>query len=198
MRAMSTTTTCTAFAGSRRLAGGTLAEVAGAVRAALDAGEAEAVLVFDDDSGAAIDLDLRGDVDAVRARYASVPAKAEVDEAPESKRGPGRPRLGVVSREISLLPRHWDWLAAQPGGASAVLRKLVEQARRAGAGTDRKRRAREAAYRIMAAIAGDAPGFEEATRALFADDAERFAKHMAAWPADVRRYVAERAADAFD
>jgi len=195
---MSTTSTCTAFAGPRRLAGGTLAEVAGAVRAALDAGEAEAVLVFDDDSGSAIDLDLRGDVDAVRARYVVEPAKAEAEEASAPKRGPGRPRLGVVSREISLLPRHWDWLAAQPGGASAVLRKLVEQARRAGVGTDRKRRAREAAYRIMAAIAGDAPGFEEATRALFADDAERFARHTAAWPADVRRYVAERAADAFD
>lgn len=197
MRAMSSPPTCTAFAGSHRLAGGSLAEVAAAVRVALDAGETDAVLVFDDDSGAAIDLDLRGDVDAVRARYGSVRASPEA-ETIEQKRGPGRPRLGVVSREISLLPRHWDWLAAQPGGASAVLRKLVEQARRAGAGIDRKRRAREAAYRVMAAIAGDAPGFEEATRALFADDAERFAKHMAAWPADVRRYIAERAADAFD
>jgi hypothetical protein len=194
---MLTTSHCTAFAGSRRLASGALAEVAVAVRTALDAGETDAVLVFDDDSGAALDLDLRGDADAVRARYALLPAAPEA-ETTEPKRGPGRPRLGVVSREISLLPRHWDWLAAQPGGASAVLRKLVEQARRAGAGTDRKRRAREAAYRVMAAIAGDAPGFEEATRALFADDAGRFAKHMAAWPADVRRYVAERAADAFD
>lgn len=186
---------CTAFAGTRRLAAGAPAEVAVAVRAALDAGETAAVLVFDDDSGAPVDFDLRGDVAAVHARYA---AQEPAAAAPAAKRGPGRPRLGVVTREVGLLPRHWDWLAAQPGGASAALRRLVEQARRNGAGADRRRQARDATYRVMAAIAGDLPGFEEAARALFAGDPARFAQGIEAWPGDVRAYLAALAAAGFD
>jgi hypothetical protein len=90
---------------------------------------------------------------------------------------------------VTLLPRHWEWLAAQPGGASVALRKLVEEARRANAGADRVRRAREAAYHFTHALAGDLPGFEEATRALFAGDRARFERHAASWPADVREHA---------
>ncbi len=78
---------------------------------------------------------------------------------PAEPRGRGRPKLGVVAREVTLLPRHWDWLNAQPGGASVALRKLVEQARRANGDADRARAAREAAYHFMSAMAGDLPAF---------------------------------------
>src|SRR3546814_490284 len=105
----------------------------------------------------------------------------------EAPRGRGRPKLGVTAREVTLLPRHWDWLAAQPGGASVALRKLVEQAMRDDRQT--RRAAQEAAYRVMTALAGDLPGYEEAIRALFAGDRQRFEQQIAGWPADLRDYV---------
>jgi len=108
---------------------------------------------------------------------------------PQPRTGPGRPRLGVVAREVTLLPRHWRWLSVQPGGASVALRKLVEDARRAHAGSDRQRDAQEAAYRFMSAMAGDAHGFEEAARALFAVDEKHFEEHIADWPQDVREHA---------
>ena len=117
-----------------------------------------------------------------------MPIPAEDEEAPEP-RGRGRPKLGVVAREITLLPRHWDWLNSQPGGASVALRKLVEEARRGSGDRDRIRSAQEAAYHFMSAIAGNLPGFEEASRALFAYDRRRFGDLIAAWPEDVRDHV---------
>ena len=91
-------------------------------------------------------------------------------------RGPGRPKLGVVAREITLLPRHWDWLAQQKGGASVAIRKLVDEARRVNEDGDRIRLAQEAAYRFMSAMAGNRPHYEEAIRALFAADSASFRK----------------------
>ena len=108
------------------------------------------------------------------------------------------PELGVVAREVTLLPRHWDWLAGQPGGASVTLRKLVEQARKDNEGKDRLRRAREAAYRFLSAMAGNLPGFEEAARALFAGHRDRFAAVVAPWPQDVREHAVKLAARGFD
>jgi hypothetical protein len=165
-----------AFEGERRIAAGTLGEVAAAARRA-EAGEPEgAVLAFDAATGRVVDLDLRGSEDEVRARYpATLPASA----------GRGRPRLGVVAREVTLLPRQWEWLAAQPGGASAALRRLVEAARREGGAADRARAARDAAYRFMSAMAGDLPGFEEASRALFAGDEAALRTRISSWPPDV-------------
>ena len=182
--------TVTAFAGDRRLAAGPLAQVALTVKQLLDRGESEAILVFDDDSGKVVEVDFRGSADDVCRRFAQ--------PEPPPARGPGRPKLGVVAREVTLLPRHWDWLAGQPGGASVALRKLVEEARRAHAGRDRVRRAQEAAYRFMSAMAGDRPGFEEAARALFAGDRERFAAMTARWPTDIGRHVAMLAARSFE
>jgi len=177
---------CTAFAGHRVLSAGPLTEVALAVRRA--DGAVDPVLTFDDATGRVVDLDLRGTDAEVLARLS--PPRAEPaplsDPAP---RGRGRPRLGVVPREVTLLPRHWEWLAEQPGGASVTLRKLVEEARRRGGGDRRARIAREAAYRFMSALAGDLPGFEEASRALFADDPGRFAEQVSDWPEDVRGYA---------
>lgn len=181
-----------AFAGHRLIARGPLGEALAAVHAAVGAGEG--ALVFDLESGRVIDLDLRGDLAGARARL-EPPAASAAATAPE-KRGPGRPKLGVTAREVTLLPRHWDWLAAQPGGASVALRKLVEGAIKAGEGPDRARRAKETVYRFMTAMAGDLPGYEEAMRMLFAGDWTAFDAAVEGWPEgvrDVAREMAERA-----
>ncbi|WP_210254782.1 DUF2239 family protein [Methylocapsa sp. S129] len=193
---------CTAFDGSRRIASGTLIDVALAVKAAAE-GDAEAsLLTFDDATGAVVDLDLRGTTAEIVARLAERARAADRPARPRPRSGMseaaptpgrGRPRLGVVAREVTLLPRHWEWLASQPGGASAALRRLVDEARRDNGGERRARAAQEAAYRFMSAMAGDLAGFEEASRALFASDRDRFAAHTTTWPADVRAY-AERLA----
>jgi hypothetical protein len=181
--------TYTAFAGLRRIARGPLEETVLQAKAALDAGEGAPVLVFEDGTGTQLDFDCRGTPDDVRRRLASHPHFAS--PAPASARGgPGRPRLGVVSREVSLLPRHWSWLAEQPGGASATLRRLVDDARKRDTGREDARRAREAASRFLWAVAGDLPGFEETTRALFAGDDDRLSRLVADWPADVRTHLA--------
>jgi hypothetical protein len=173
--------TYTVFAGQRRLATGTAADLAAVLRDRLPV---EPVLVFSDDTGAQVDLDLRGTPEEIDIRY-----RTEPEPAPEKRSGPGRPRLGVVSREVSLLPRHWEWLAGQPGGASASLRRLVDAARRDRAGEEQQRLAREAAYRFMVALAGNQPGFEEASRALFAEDYVRLDEIIQQWPTDVRDYT---------
>lgn len=177
-----------AFEGLTKLASGPPAEVAVAVAAAERRGSAAPLLVFDDRTGEQIDLDLRGTDDEIRARHSPASPSAGEPAAP-APRGRGRPRLGVVAREVTLLPRHWEWLAAQSGGASVVLRRLVDEARRAETDRGRLRRQRERAYRFLAAIAGNLPGFEEANRALFAGDRPGFESRIAAWPEDVRRHA---------
>lgn len=172
--------TYTAFAGPRRIAAGTLAEVAVAASAAEAAGEG--VLVFSDLDGEQVDLDLRGGEHAIAARYTAEPADVPV-------RARGRPKLGVVAREVTLLPEQWNWLASQPGGASVALRKLVQEARRAGTARERLRRAQERSYKVMLAIAGNLPAFEDAARALFANDLDALRLKTKRWPADVRDHV---------
>ena len=178
--------TFTAFEGQRRLVSGPLHEVALAVKRA-EQRAAEGVAIFSDATGRAIDLDLRGSDGEIVARLPAAPGPAALEAAPP--RGRGRPKLGVVAREVTLLPRHWEWLNAQPGGASVALRKLVEAARRANGDRDRNRIARDAAYHFMSATAGNLPGFEEATRALFADERRRFSSLIAAWPDDIRDHI---------
>ena len=171
------------FHGHRRVASGSRLDAALAAHAlAAEAG----VLAFGPD-GRGIDFDLIGDAESISKRYAPI----------ETTRGRGRPKLGVVAREVTLLPRHWDWLASQPGGASVALRKLVEAASRAAEGPDRIRTAREAAYRFASAMAGDLPGFEEAMRALFAGDDMAFEARIDLWPADIAAQMRTYAAEAF-
>ncbi len=200
---------CTAFTGSQRIASGDLATVVHASHHA--ASNALPVLIFDDTTGRVIDVDFRGTPHEAVARLGTPPtvppAPPETEtgrQAPDSPyredahaRGRGRPRLGVIAREVTLLPRHWDWLATQPGGASAAVRRLVDEARQTHAAKDRRRQAQEAAYRFMSAMAGNEPGFEEATRALFAGDEPRFAELTAGWPGDVRDHARMLAARAF-
>jgi hypothetical protein len=192
--------TFTAFAGARRIDGGPLPVVAASVKRAIDAGESGEILIFEDSNARTVEIDFRGSSPDVQAsvQRALVERRgraASVDEEP--RRGPGRPRLGVVAREVTLLPRHWAWLASQPGGASVALRRLVEEASKDRDGRERRRLAQEAAYRVMSALAGDRVGYEEAARALFAGNAPTFAGLVEAWPSDVRDYTLALAADAF-
>ena len=203
----------TAFLDRERLVSGSPHVVATEAKRALERGGPAALLVFDDSTGRVIDLDLSGTEAEVAARYPT-PAAAgssagsapdgmapdgveQDDAAPPAKRGRGRPRLGVVSREVTLLPRHWDWLRSQRGGASATLRRLVDRARTETAGTDSVRRAQDAAYRFLTAMVGNEPGFEEAMRALFAADEDRFVAESEAWPEDLRDYGRALATPAF-
>lgn len=204
---------CRAFAGTHLISSGALAEVAARAKAFVDEDPQALLLVFDDETGATIELDLRGSPEEALARLsapvATRPGNRSFPSAPADLVGTGarkgtppptrgRPRLGVIGREVTLLPRHWTWLNEQPGGASGVLRKLVEEARRNSAGKDQARMLREYAYRFMSALAGDLPGFEEASRALFAGNAEGFAQHIEDWPPDVRAQAQRMATRSFE
>lgn len=176
----------TAFIGVKRLASGPLDQVALAAKKALDRGTQQPVLIYNDTTGRSIDIDNRGSDAEILARL-SRPAP------PSSPRGPGRPKLGVVAREVTLLPRHWQWLSSQPGGASVAIRKLVESARRTSQEADQRRQRQEAAYHFMSAMAGNLAQFEEASRALFANDRTLFAELIAGWPTDVRDHAVKLA-----
>jgi uncharacterized protein len=173
-----------AFEGDRLVAAGRRAEVSAALERR-KAGAGAQVLAFDGRTGRLVDLD-------PRAAIHSKPAAHEAE-----RRGPGRPKLGVMAREVTLLPRHWDWLNAQPGGASVALRKLVDEARRTSAESDAVRAAQECAYQFMTAMAGNLPGYEDACRALFSGDAEGFDAASRGWPRDIRRHAQAMAAGAF-
>ena len=162
--------THSAFSGFEHIASGSLAQVYAASSHIPDC------VIFDRETGRVTDVD---------------PRFPPQEDGPR----PGRPKLGVVPREITLLPRHWDWLATQPGGASVALRKLVEEASRKP--QSRQRQVRDAVYRLATALVGNAPGYEEAMRALYAGAADDFAAHIEAWPADVRQVLEEMTAEAF-
>ncbi len=180
---MEQTATFTAFAGHRRVASGSWTQLLAATKRHLDAG-GEPVLIFGDETGKQLDVDFRGTLDEVLAR-------AGATDAPRI--GPGRPKLGVVSKEVSLLPRHWEWLAEQPNGASATLRRLVDAARKT---TPRSRHLRDAAYRFIWAVAGNFENAEEAIRALYAKEDARLEKLTERWPDDVREHVLRVVAEA--
>jgi hypothetical protein len=192
--------TFTAFAGPRRVDSGALPAVAASVKRAIDAGEPGEILIFDDSNARTVEIDFRGSLDDVNdsvARAFAATAGTAGLAPEEPRRGPGRPKLGVVAREVTLLPRHWQWLARQPGGASVALRRLVEEASKDRDGRQRRRLAQEAAYRFMSSLAGDRAHYEEAVRALFAGSVRSFAEIVAQWPKDVADYAIQLAAPAF-
>jgi uncharacterized protein len=171
--------TLTAFIGTLRLVTAPLPEALQSIKAHVDARGPNSLLIFDDATGKQVDFDLHGSVEQVLER--ALPAAKAA--------GPGRPKLGVVSREVSLLPRHWDWLEGQRGGASAALRRLIDEARKADPAGERQRQSTEAAGRFMTALAGDLPGYEEASRALYAHDTDRLVTQMATWPDAVQTHL---------
>lgn len=181
--------TYTAFAGNRLITTGPLDRTLLATRKQLDESDTEPILIFDDRTGTQVDFDLRGTPDDILARLKTHPLFAAIENSDKTRRGPGRPKLGVVCREVSLLPRHWDWLGTQRGGASATLRRLVDEARKRDSGTDTSRSAREAAGKFMWAMAGNLPDFEEASRALYAGDSTRLTDLTHDWPQDIRDYL---------
>lgn len=188
----------TAFAGPHKVAAGTLHTVAQTLKQLVTRDPSAQILVFDDTSGSQVDLNLHGSLADVLQRLPREAAPTIDEQASPTARTVGRPKLGVVAREITLLPRHWEWLATQPGGASVALRKLVEYAQRGNKAHDEQRQAREAAYKVMSALAGDAPGFEEASRALFAGKQPAFLACVQEWPADVREHVLQLAQRGWD
>jgi len=185
---------CTAFEGDRCIASGDLRQVVSATKTVVNRRSNLPVLIFDDATSEVVEIDFRGSLQEVLNRLPK--AASPVEPLAEEPRGRGRPKLGVTAREVTLLPRHWEWLGTQPGGASVALRKLVEKARTANEGRDRVRRAQEVCYKFMSAMAGDKPGFEEASRALFAGKAEMFEECTKAWPEGVRDHVRKLAVGA--
>ena len=186
----------TSFNGHKRIASGSLKVNALAVKHALATGATKPLLTFCDQTAQVVDIDIRGSDAEMLARltpdaYQLQRTDSEIIDSmnPDEPRGRGRPKLGVVAREVTLLPRHWDWLAAQRGGASVTLRKLIDEARRASMDRDQQRQTNERVYHFMSTMAGDMAGFEEATRALFANDAAKFHRLTEAWPTDVRDYL---------
>jgi hypothetical protein len=195
-------TVCTAFNGNQLIASGNLLKVARKAKEIINQDKQASILIFNDDTSELVEVDFRGTMKDVLERLKTATAEGESANSSSitdqrSQRGPGRPKLGVVSREITLLPRHWDWLNRQPGGASVALRKLVEEARRVNRGKDRVRQSKEVAYRFLSAMAGNFPGFEEATRALFAGDFVRFNSLVDSWSIDIRDHARKLAEAAF-
>lgn len=179
-----------AFNEDRSIASGDIVDVAARVKQILS--PQSQILLFDLETSRPVEIDFRGSVADVTTRL-----KNALSPEP-AVRGPGRPKLGVVAREVTLLPRHWEWLAGQPGGASVTLRKLIEDARRKTVAKDEARERQESVHRFLSAIAGDKPHYEDALRALYANDGARFHALIADWPTDVRRHVERLASDLFD
>jgi hypothetical protein len=179
--------TYSAFVGQTMLVSGPVERTLAGVKAEFDRDPNTLVLLFEDRSGRQVDFDLRGSLAEVLSRVLPAPART----------GPGRPKLGVTSREISLLPRHWEWLEKQPNGASAALRRLVDEARKLATDEPQSHQAREAMGRFMSAMAGNLPGYEEACRALYAVDRPAFEARIAEWPGDIRNYLLKRAEETF-
>lgn len=180
----------TAFAGQTLLATGAPSDVAVGAAKAMSDGRTD-IIIFDDRTGRQIDLDLRGSVHEIASRY-----------APESQervvhRGRGRPTLGVVSREVTLLPRHWEWLSSRLGGSSAALRRLIDAALKTGETSDAFQNAQQTADRFMLTMAGNEPGYEEASRALYAGDRAQFLALTEGWAADIKDHARKLAEGAF-
>jgi len=179
-----------AFSDDQRISSGPIAEVLVHLKTRFDRGDPDA-LCFEVNTGAQVEFDLRGSLEDVLAREVS-----NRQPTAHEPRGRGRPKLGVSGREVSLLPRHWEWLERQPNGISATLRRVVEQASKADPGRERAERIRAALSCILSAVAGNRPNYEEACRALFAAESERFESLIAPWPQDIRSYAAHHMREA--
>jgi len=185
-------TECTAFSGTQKIARGNVVDVIPAVKAFFEKSGESPVLLFDNTTSAPIEIDFRGSTEEILSNIANFSEGSE-----EKPANPGRPKLGVISREISLLPRHWEWLSLQPKGASATLRTLVEEAKKKTAPQDEIRKAQNSLHAFMTAMAGNMPGYEEALRALYSGDHTRFGEAISAWEKDIREHTETLAKKAF-
>jgi hypothetical protein len=176
----------TAFADLKKIATGDVLDIAAKVKKFLKGENKAQILIFDDVTSEQIDIDFRGTAESVMRRLEDL-FKNENDG--EKKSGPGRPKLGVTAKEVTLLPDHWEWLARQPGGASVTLRKLVEEAKKKNFMKDHMRQAQESAHKFMTVMAGDLPHYEEALRALYAADLKKFEKMIGDWPKDIQEHA---------
>lgn len=198
MRDDQTSVYCTAFLGVEVVASGTLQHVVSTVKNALDDRNLTQLLIFDDTTGNQIDVDFSGKTDDVLLRLGEQFGDLSGTEMNhEPTRRVGRPKLGVVSGEVTLLPRDWEWLKRQPGGASVTLRKLVGEARRAGGKQSKIRESQEATYNFMTAMAGNFHQYEEALRALYAGDLDHFYHFIDDWAPDIRNHIKKLASNAF-
>lgn len=185
-------TECTAFFGTQKIARGNIVDVIPAVKAFFEKSGENPVLLFDNTTSAPIEIDFRGSTEEILSNISSVSEDSE-----KKPLNPGRPKLGVISREISLLPRHWEWLSLQQKGASATIRTLVEEAKKKTAPQDEIQKAQNSLHTFMTAIAGNMPGYEEALRALYSGEKKRFSEVISAWTKDVREHTEELAKKAF-
>jgi uncharacterized protein len=190
-------TSCSAFLEEHLIASGPLEQVVLQVKDVVAEDKQLQVLIFNDSTSKQIEVDFRGTTEVVMERLLNHPDATAVEGDGENKRRVGRPKLGVIAGEVTLLPRHWDWLKSQPGGASVTLRKLVDEARRVREKQDTMRGAQEVTYRFMTALAGNLSNYEESLRALYASDATRFYELVDGWPADIRNHIKKLADNAF-
>lgn len=180
---------CTAFEGQRCVAAGDLVSVVQKLKQVTDENGTLPILIFEDATSAVIEVDLRGPVEEIIENLLRRKRNSVVVGLSSQKRSPGRPKLGVIAREVTLLPGQWDWLDAQSGGASAALRRLVHEAKKGSEEKGSARQSQDAVYKFMTAMAGDLPGFEEALRAFYRKDQTRFAELIKPWPRDIRAHV---------
>lgn len=184
------------FLGATRITQGARGDV---IRTLLSQTQGEDVppyLVFRVKDGQRVDINLASAAEAANPQRTRAPVPAA--GAPVgSQKARGRPRLGVVGREVTLFPRHWEWLDRQRGGASAALRRIIDADRKLHADEDQVRQAQDATHRFMYAMAGNLAGFEEAMRALYAGDKVSFAHQIRSWPDDIRDTTLDFARDAF-
>jgi hypothetical protein len=187
--------TYTAFEGFQMLVQGRLDEVALKVKRRLKDDSTAQILIFSDSTGKEMDLDLSGSEKEVISRLRVF---ISANEATAPSAGPGRPKLGVVAREVSLLPRHWEWLSTQSGGASVTLRRLVDEARKKSLSKESIKQSQERAYKLMSALAGNLPNYEEALRALYRRDDQGFQSLIEKWPADLKAYLVRLTENVFE
>jgi len=195
---METKSTYTAFEGDQWVCRGPLPEVIMTVKRRMGKSENRPFLIFSDATGNTMDFNFQGSEKDVVKRLEVYTANDATAGSASETNGPGRPKLGVISREVSLLPRQWEWLASQSGGASAILRRLVDEERKKSIGGDTVKKHQERTYKFISVMAGDLKGYEEALRALYRKDPKTFQLHIATWPTDVKAHALKLAQPVFE
>lgn len=195
---MENKSTYTAFEGDKLVCKGGLPDVILKLKRRMGKAENSSVLIFSDATGNTMDFHFQGSEKDVLKRLEIFASDDATDVPAEEAAGPGRPRLGVVSREVSLLPRQWEWLASQCGGASAILRRLVDEERKRSTGGDTVKKHQERTYKFISVMAGDRKGYEDALRALYRKDQKAFNLHIGEWPPDVKAHAQRLAKPVFE